>query len=432
MTETHLLLGQTLSFNDDPFKSSPAAAARHLTRGAVLLRDGKIADAGDAERLTANYPGAERRDYGRDLIMAGFVDAHAHFPQTAIIASWEKGLLDWLNSHTFPEEAKFGDRGYASDIARRYLKLLIANGTTTVCSFCTTHPESVDAIFEEAERLGMRALAGKVCMDRNAPPDLLDTAAASYDESKRLLEKWHGRNRLSYVISPRFALTSSTEQLFVLGSLWSEFPDCLMQTHLSEQTEEIEAVKRLFPEARDYLDVYENCGLVGERGLYGHAIHLTARERRRLLASGGALIHCPTSNLFIGSGLFDTAGLKSEGQTVGLATDTGGGSSYSMLRTMAAAYEISQLNGSRLHPAHLIWLATAANADALHLRSEIGGLEPGSEADITVLDLRSTEAIAARAERAEDIWEELFPTVMMGDDRAVRAVWIGGRQAKPG
>ena len=432
MTESHLLLGQTLSFRDDPFQSPPEEAARHQTHGAVLLSGGRIADAGCAKSMQAKYHGACRHDYGSSLIMAGFVDSHAHYPQTAIIASWGKRLLDWLNNYTFPEEAKFGSPEYASGIARRYLELLIANGTTTVCTYCTSHPESVDAFFAEADRMGMRVLAGKTCMDRNAPPELLDTAAESYDDSKRLLRKWHGRNRLSYVITPRFALTSTPEQLQALGSLWSEFPHCLMQTHLSEQTEEIEAVKRLFPRADDYLDVYETFGLAGRRALFGHAIHLTAEERRRLLGSGGALIHCPTSNLFIGSGLFDLAGLKSEGQTVGLATDTGGGSSFSMLRTMAAAYEIGQLNGSPLHPAQLIWLATAANAGSLHLRSEIGNLEPGKEADIAVLDLRSTRDIELRADRAEDIWEEIFPTIMMGDERAVEAVWIGGRQMKPG
>ncbi|MCY3880127.1 MAG: guanine deaminase, partial [Rhodobacteraceae bacterium] len=408
MPQSVILQGQTLAFTADPFRSAPASSAQYHGRGAVLIEDGLIADSGDADIISAKYPTVRRRDFGRDLILAGFIDAHAHYPQSAIIASWGKRLLDWLNNYTFPEEEKFGDPDYAAGIAGFYLDRLIAHGTTTVCSFCTTHWQSADAFFAQAEQRRMRVLAGKTCMDRNAPAALLDTAASAYGDSRRLLRKWHQRGRLSYVITPRFAPTSTPEQLHTLGELWQEYPDCLMQTHLSEQAEEIELVRKLFPDARDYVDVYDAYGLLGPRGLYGHAIHLGRRERSRILEAGGALIHCPTSNLFIGSGLFDVAACKAEGQRVGLATDTGGGSSYSMLRTMAAAYEISQLKGAPLHPVQLLWLATAGNAEALHLQSEIGNLLPGMEADLAVLDLHSTEAIALRAARAGDIWEEVF------------------------
>ncbi len=428
MAERRLLLGQTLAMAADPFAEPPETAAKHERRGALVIQDGRIAEVGTAERLLSRYPAIPRHDYGDDLILAGFIDPHAHYPQTAIIASWGRRLMDWLNTYTFPEEARFGDRAYASEIAGFYLDRLLANGTTTVCSFCTTHPESVESLFAEAEHRGMRVLAGKTCMDRNAPSFLCDSAARAYDESKELIQKWHGRARLSYVITPRFVPTSTAEQLAALGALWNEYPQCLMQTHIAEQAEEIELAQRLFPEAADYLDIYDRFGLVGERGLYGHAIHLTERESGRLLEAGGALIHCPTSNLFIGSGLFAAMRRKSEGHAVGLATDTGGGSSFSMLRTMAAAYEISQLKRSPLHPAQLIWLATAGNAELLHMRSSVGNLEPGLEADMTVLNLRSTEAIELRAERAADLWEEIFPTIMMGDERAVRSVWTGGRE----
>ncbi len=264
-------------------------------------------------------------------------------------------------------------------------------------------------------------------MDRNAPAGLCDTAQSAYDDSKQLLESWHGQGRLSYAITPRFSPTSSRAQLEALGALWSEHPDCPMQTHLSEQTDEIAWVAELFPEARDYLDTYEAAGLLGQGGLYGHAIHLTDRKRQRLKEAGGALIHCPTSNTFIGSGLFDMDGLKSDGQIVGLATDTGGGSSFSMLRTMAAAYEVAQLRGRALHPSELIWLATEGSARALRLEDRIGKLAVGYEADLVVLDLGSTPAIAQRAARATDIWEALFPTIMMGDDRAIREVRIMGQ-----
>ncbi|MDF0597220.1 guanine deaminase [Psychromarinibacter halotolerans] len=421
-----LILGQTLSFADDPFRVPVDAAVRHERRGAVLVEDGRIAALGAADTLRTDHPDAELTDHGDALITAGFVDAHAHYPQTAMIASWGKRLIDWLNSYTFPEEMRFGDPDYATEIASRYFDLTLSNGTTTACSYATIHPESVDAYFEQAQRRGLRALAGKTCMDRNAPKGLQDTPASAYDDSKALLKKWHGTGRMGYVITPRFSPTSTPAQLEALGALWAEHPDCLMQTHLSEQTDEIAWVKSLFPEARDYLDTYEAFGLLGANGLYGHAIHLEPRERDRLREVDAALIHCPTSNTFIGSGVFDMAGLTAAGHRVGLATDTGGGSSFSMLRTMAAAYELGQLNGSALHPAQLYWLATQGSARALRLDDQIGNLGIGMEADLVVLDLASTPAIAQRAARADDLWEALFPTIMMGDDRAVQSVYVAG------
>ncbi|MEM9342721.1 MAG: guanine deaminase [Pseudomonadota bacterium] len=424
---TTLLLGQVLRFDAPPFEAGPDAA-RHWTRGAVAVDGGQIADVGDASDLRARFPDAAVQDYGSDLILPGFVDAHVHYPQTGIIASWGKRLIDWLEGYTFPEEMRFGDPAYARLIADRYLDLVLAHGTTTVASYCTIHPASVTALFEAAEARNMRVAAGKTCMDRNAPEGLRDTAQAAYDQSKVLLDTWHGRGRAHYVITPRFAPTSTPEQLEAMGALWAEHPDCLMQTHLSEQVEEIDWVRDLFPEARDYLDVYDRFGLLGQNAVYGHAIHLTERERDRLREADAALVHCPTSNTFIGSGLFDM-GLASD-LRVGLATDTGGGSSFSMLRTMAAAYEVQQLNGRALHPSELLWLATEGSARALGLSEKVGTLAEGSDADLVVLDLASTPAIAQRAERAEDIWGALFPTIMMGDDRAVRAVWVAGRNVR--
>ncbi len=427
---TDLLIGQTLGFAADPFVEGPGAA-RHSSRQGVLIVAGRIVALGDPDALRAAHPGVRVHDYGSALISAGFVDAHVHYPQTAIIASWGKRLIDWLNSYTFPEESRFGDPEHARIAAETCLDLMMAHGTTTICSFCTIHPESVDALFTAARARGMRVLAGKTCMDRNAPDSLRDTAQTAYDQSKALLTRWHGVDRLSYVITPRFAPTSTPEQMRALGSLWAEHPDCLMQTHLSEQREEIAWVQSLFPKARDYLDVYEESGLLGARGLYGHAIHLTDRERARLREVRASLIHCPTSNAFIGSGLFDMAGLKAEGQKVGLATDIGGGSSFSMLRTMAAAYDIAQLRGTALHPSQLWWLATQGSAISLGLGGQIGNLAVGMEADLAVIDLSSTPAIAQRAARARDFWEALFPTIMMGDDRAIRATWVDGRPVAP-
>jgi len=424
-----LILGQTLCFEADPFVEGPGAA-RHEARGAVLIRDGRIAAIGRADEMRKAHPAARITDHGQGLILPGFVDAHAHYPQTAIIASWGKRLIDWLNTYTFPEEMRFSDPAYARAIAARYFDLTLAAGTTTVASYCTIHPESVDAFFEEARARGLRALAGKTCMDRDtAPAGLRDSAQSAYDDSKALMARWHGVDRLSYVITPRFSPTSTPGQLAALGALWAEQPDCLMQTHLSEQTDEIAWVKSLYPTARDYLDTYEAHGLLGAGGVYGHAIHLEPREVDRLKEVGAALIHCPTSNTFIGSGLFDM-GLAGGDIRVGLATDTGGGSSFSMLRTMASAYEVSQLRGRALHPAELIWLATEGSARALRIAEKVGRLAPGQEADLVVLDLASTPAIAQRAERAGSIWEALFPTIMMGDDRAVAQVYVAGRKVK--
>ncbi len=423
-----LILGQCLLFDGNPRVEGPDIV-RHLSQGAVLVRDGRIAAVGDRAELLRSHPQVPRTDHGAALIVPGLIDAHAHYPQTAIIASWGKRLIDWLNTYTFPEEMRFGDPVYAAEIAERYFDLTLANGTTTVASYATIHPESVDAFFTAALRRGLCALAGKTCMDRNAPDDLRDSAQSAYDDSRALLDRWHGRGRLSYIITPRFSPTSTEGQLKALGALWAEHPDCLMQTHLSEQLDEIAWVRSLFPDARDYLDTYEAHGLLGPNGLYGHAIHLEPREIDRLAEVGAALVHCPTSNTFIGSGLFDMG--LADRLRVGLATDTGGGSSFSMLRTMAAAYEIAQLRGVALHPAELIWRATAGSAQALRLDDRIGRIAPGYEADLCVLDLASTPAIAQRSARAGDIWEALFPTIMMGDDRAVAQVYIAGDPVKP-
>ena len=428
MQDQTLLLGQTLTYDGSPM-TSPWRDTVHIdSAGGVLLKDGVITAVGSGPSLRRSHPNAQVVDYGDALICPGFVDAHVHYPQTAIIASWGKRLIDWLNTYTFPEEMRLSEPAYAAAIAARYLDLTLANGTTTVCSYATIHPQSVNAFFDAAAARNQRVIAGKTCMDRNAPDGLRDTPQSAYDDSKALLERWHGKGRAGYAITPRFSPTSTPEQLAALGALWAEYPDCIMQTHLSEQVDEIAWVRALHPQARDYLDTYETQGLIGERAVFGHAIHLEPREIDRIAEAGAALVHCPTSNTFIGSGLFDMTGLCARNIPVGLATDTGGGSSFSMLRTMAAAYEIGQLRGTPLHAAQLMWLATTGAARSLHLHNTIGSLTPGHEADVTVLSLSSTPAIAQRAARADDVWESVFATIMMGDDRAVRDVWIAGNR----
>jgi guanine deaminase len=424
-----LLLGQTLGFDGDAL-ADWQGATRHDSAGGVVIDAGLIVATGSGAALRAAHPDAAVTDYGDALISAGFVDAHMHYPQTPIIASWGKQLIDWLNTYTFPQEMRLADTDYARQVADTTLDLALAHGTTTLTSFCTIHPGSVDAWFEGAAARGMAVVGGKTCMDRNAPDGLRDTVQSAYDDSKALLDRWHGKGRATYAITPRFSPTSTPDQLAALGALWAERPEVLMQTHLSEQLPEIAWVRDLFPQSRDYLDTYEAFGLLGPNGLYGHAIHLEPREIDRLAEIDAAVVHCPTSNTFIGSGLFDMAGLAARGLRIGLATDTGGGSNFSMLRTMAAAYEIGQLRGTPLHPAQLMWLATEGSARSLHMGGQIGHLGVGSAADITVLDLSSTPAIAQRAAQATDIWEALFPTIMMGDDRAVRDVWVGGVRAR--
>ncbi len=428
MNDRKIIKGRVLSFSDNPFNHYFNFELLSIDIKCIYVKNGQIEFIDDTPDLNPEYENAERIDHGDYVIIAGFVDAHVHYPQTAIIASWGKRLIDWLNTYTFPEEMRFGDAEYAAEIAGRYIEFALRNGTTSMASYCTIHPESVEAFFTAAADRNMCVAAGKTCMDRNAPVGLRDTAKSAYDDSKALIKRWQGHGRVHYAITPRFSPTSTPEQLEALGALWSEHPECLMQTHLSEQTDEIVWVRELFPDARDYLDTYETFGLLGERGLYGHAIHLEPREMDRLAEVGASVAHCPTSNTFIGSGLFNTAGMMARGINPGLATDTGGGSSFSMLSTMAAAYEIAQLRGVALHPAQLLWLATCGSARALYLDDQIGNIAPGMAADMVVLNLASTPEIAQRSARAEDVWEEIFPTIMMGDDRAIAATYVAGQK----
>ena len=423
-----LLLGQTLSFSGNPWHMPIKEAVQHIRHGAVLIEAGKVIAVGEADSLKAAHPQAKITCHGDSLLMAGFIDSHAHFSQTAIIASWGKRLIDWLNTYTFPEEARFGDPAHAAAVAETYLDLNLSNGITTACAYCTTHPASVDAYFKASQKRGLRMLGGKVMMDRNAPENLRDTAQSGYDESKALLQKWHGTDRLSYAITPRFAPTSSPSQLEATGALWAEHPDCVLQTHLSEQHEELAWVKELFPEHDDYLAVYQHFGLLGPGAVMGHAIYLSSREWDALRDAGASIAHCPTSNAFIGSGLFHATRAQALGIRTGLATDVGGGSSFSMLRTMASAYEIGQLRNDAIHPAQLLYMATLGSAEALHLADRIGNLQAGHEADIVVLNLASTPVITQRAKRAKNLWEQLFPTIMLGDDRAIEVVYIAGNR----
>jgi guanine deaminase len=420
-----ILRGRLLHWCGDPFETGAEALSFHED-GAVVFADGLIAAVGAADKMLTSHPDGTLHHHPKALITPGFIDAHVHYPQTGIIGAWGRQLIDWLNRYTFPEEMRFADPIHAQSMARLFFAEQLRNGFTTCASFCTTHPVSVDAFFEEAARLGVRAVGGKVMMDRNAPSGLLDDAQTGHDQSTALINRWHGRQRLTYALSPRFAPTCSPEQLEASWALWTSHRDCLLQTHLSETIAELDWVAGLFPAARDYLDVYDRFGLLGPRSIFGHGIHLSPREKARLAETGAAIAHCPTSNAYLGSGACDVAGLHASGITVGLGTDTGGGSSFSPFATMRAAYEAGQAHGHALTPAQLWWLASVGSARALHLSDRVGNLAPGLEADAVIIDTEATPLLAERAGRAETPDDLLFALTVLGDDRAIRETWSGG------
>ena len=422
-----LLRGRVLDFHADPAET--ADNHRFHEDGAVLIENGRIVAVGDHSAIWR--AGATEIDHRPHLILPGFIDPHIHFPQLQVIASWGAQLLDWLQTYTFPEEARFADPAHAERMAGVFLDLLLSHGTTTACAFASVHPGSVDALFTAAEARGMAMLAGKVMMDRNAIPAVHDTAQSSYDDSAALIGRWQGRGRLGYVITPRFAITSTPAQLDAAGTLAREHPRLHIQTHLDENRAEIDHTLGLYPDATDYLDIYDRHGLLGPRSLMGHAIHLSDREIARMAETGTRAIHCPTSNLFLGSGLFDERRLRARGVVSGVATDVGGGTSYSMLQTLAEAYKVAQLRGDNLHPLAAFHWATRGNAIALGMEHRIGTLAPGSDADLVILDSRATPAMAVRAERIETLAEELFLLQILGDDRAIAQTYVAGQPMRP-
>jgi guanine deaminase len=429
---TRAIRGPVLSFSGDPFQHGIGETLQYEPDAIVAMADGRITHVGPASAVRSQLPpGMRVRDYGRDaLIMAGFIDCHVHFPQIQIIGAGGEQLLDWLNKYTFVAEQRFADGKLGRAAAQVFLQESLRNGVTTSAVHCTVHPQSVDALFAEAEKLGLRLIAGKVLMDRNAPGNLLDTARTGYDESKTLIRRWHGQGRLLYAITPRFAGTSSPEQLQAAGALKAEHPDCFVQSHIAENRKEVAWIGTLFPERKGYLDVYDHYGLLGRRAIYGHGIWLTDSELLRCHQTGTALAHCPTSNFFLGSGYLDLANVVQPARPVrvGLATDIGAGTSFSMLRTMSEAYKAARLHGHALPAAHAFYLATRGAAHALYLDDMIGSVAPGMEADLVVLDLKSTPLIAYRMRYAENLDEALFIQVTLADDRAIRATYVAGRK----
>lgn len=431
MKNLTFIRGQALTFVADPFIVGNEASYKYISDALIIIEDGKIKEFDSYENLKHLITDQSLvKVYKDSLIMPGFIDTHIHYPQTQIIGAYGKQLIDWLNNYTFIAEQQFANFDHAKKVAKVFLKECFRAGTTTAAVYGTVHPHSIDALFEEASQYNVRMIAGKVLMNRNAPEALLDTAQSSYDDSKALIKKWHGKNRLLYAITPRFAPTSTPEQLELAGALWAEDSSVYMQTHISENLGEIEWVKALYSEREGYLDVYDHYNLVGPRAIFGHGIHLTEKEWDRVFESGSAISHCPTSNEFLGSGLFpfDKAKRKDRNCRIGLATDIGAGTSFSQLQSMNESYKVAQLAGYSLSSACAFYLATRGAAHSLYLDDKIGSIQKGYEADLVVLNLKSTELMDFRMSYCKDIEEILFILMTLGDDRATKAVYVAGEK----
>jgi guanine deaminase len=412
----------------DPKDVGVDAAYEYFEDGLLVIQDDKIHALGHAADLLATLPDNTAIEHHPDAIITpGFIDTHIHYPQTDMIGSYGEQLLTWLNTYTFPEEGKFGDKAHARNVADRFLKELLRNGTTTALVFGTVHKVSVDAFFEASEVHNLRMICGKVMMDRNAPDYLTDTPESSYQESKELIDTWHNKGRLHYAITPRFAPTSSDEQLQLAGKLLSEYDDVYLHTHLSENKDECAWVKELFSNSTNYLDVYDQHKLLSERSVFAHGIHLCDSEYHRLHETGSAISFCPTSNLFIGSGLFKLNKAEEHKVNVGLGTDVGGGTSFSMLQTMNEAYKVIQLQNENLSPIKSLYLSTLGGARALRLEDKIGNLAVGSEADFVILDKKGTPLLESRLALSKGIEESLFVFMTIGDDRAIQATYSAGK-----
>ncbi|MBX5159889.1 guanine deaminase [Rhizobium sp. NZLR1b] len=426
---TTLLRGRLLSFHRAPLSLADSQSYRYEEDGGLLVEDGLIAAVDSYADVKAKAAeGTAEIDHRPHLILPGFIDMHLHFPQMQVIASYAANLLEWLNTYTFPEECRFVETAHAERIATHFYDELIRHGTTTAVAYCSVHKTSADAFFAEAIKRNMRMVGGKVMMDRNAPQGLLDTPEMGYDETRQVIADWHGKGRNHVAITPRFAITSTPAQMEATSALAREFPDLHIQTHLSENHDEIKFTCELYPDAIDYTDIYARYGLLGPKSLFGHAIHLSEREADVMSEAGAVAVHCPTSNLFLGSGLFPLKALvrREKPVRIGVATDIGGGSSYSMLKTMDEAYKIQQLLGERLNPLESYYLMTRGNAEALSLANRIGTLEPGTEADLVVLDAAATPAMALKMEVVKTLPEELFLLQTMGDDRAIAETYVAG------
>ncbi|MFC1233781.1 guanine deaminase [Vibrio sp. F74] len=401
---------------------------RFIEDGLMLVDNGRIEWLGPWEEGKDKVPASVRiRSYPGKLVMPGFIDTHIHYPQAEMVGAYGEQLLEWLNNYTFPTEARYKDKEYSREMSTFFIKQLLRNGTTTALVFGTVHPESVDALFEEAEKINMRMIAGKVMMDRNAPDYLLDTPEIGYNQSKELIEKWHKRGRLQYAITPRFAPTSSPEQLAMAGKLKAEYPDTYVHTHLCENKDEIAWVKELYPEQDGYLDVYHHHGLTGPKSVFAHCIHLEEKEWDCLQETDSAIAFCPTSNLYLGSGLFKLQEAWNRNIKVGIGTDIGAGTTFNLLQTLNEAYKVMQLQQHRLSAFEAFYLATLGAANSLSLDHLIGNFEIGKEADFVVIDPCATPLQQLRYDSSKDLADKLFLLMTLGDDRSIYRTYVDGR-----
>ncbi|MFV8983243.1 guanine deaminase [Serratia fonticola] len=401
---------------------------RFIKDGLLIIRDGRVEWFGDWEEGHHQIPDSIRvRDYSGKMIVPGFVDTHIHYPQCEMVGAYGEQLLDWLNKHTFPAEKRYNDLEYAREMSAFFIKQLLRNGTTTALVFGTVHPESVEALFESARHINMRMIAGKVMMDRNAPDYLLDTPESSYSQTKALIERWHNNGRLLYAITPRFAPTSSPAQLEMVQRLRQEYPDVYLHTHLSENKDEVAWVKALFPERKGYLDVYHHYGMTGRKSVFAHCVHLEDAEWDCLHQTQSSIAFCPTSNLYLGSGLFNLPNAWRKKVRVGMGTDIGAGTTFNMLQTLNEAYKIMQLQGYRLSAYEAFYLATLGGADALGLADTIGNFNLGKEADFVVLEPTATPLQQLRYDNSKTLVDKLFVMMTLGDDRSIYRTYVDGR-----
>ena len=422
---TAVIHGQIVSFGEVPSK------VRHESKGALAIGDdGRILWSGPRSLLPRIFASAPVHDFGDCLVMPGLIDAHIHFPQYRMLAAPGKDLLDWLSRFTFPEESRFASAEYAAAAAEVFLDRLVSHGTTAALTFCSVHKTCTDALFAAAQKRNMAMVTGKTMMDRNANPAVQDDPETGARESEELYRAWHGVGRLRYAVTPRFAVTSTEAQLELSGQLLASLPGVLMQTHLSESPGEIALVRELFPSAKDYTDVYDRFGLLSDHSLFAHGIHLSDRECTRLSESGSTVVHCATSNTFLGSGLMKMTHLREKSRPVhiGLATDVGGGTSYSMLMTLGETYKVQMLSGYKATATELFHMATRGNAERLHIGHETGSIEAGKFADLAVFDPTATPVLKSRNELSQSLEDVLFALIILGDDRAVRATYVAGRK----
>ncbi|MBI9038020.1 MAG: guanine deaminase [Bacteroidales bacterium] len=431
MQEIKAYKGDIFHFLDDADAENCNSKNQYIENGMIVVEDGLIKSIGTSNEIIKTLPkGTEVIDYRDSLIVPGFVDAHIHSVQTESIASYGEQLLDWLNGYIFPTEKKFKDRNYAEKATRFFVNELLRNGTTTAAIFPSVHAVSTEVLFEIGFEYNMRLIAGKTMMNRNSVEADFDTPETAYSESRQLIEKWHGKRRLSYAVTPRFAPTSSEEQLNVASLLKKEFPGVYVQTHLAENKKEIEYVKKLFPWSKSYLEVYDHFDLLGDRSLFAHSIHLTDNEYQRIRETNSVVVHCPTSNLFLGSGLFDFKKANEFNLRMALGSDVGAGTSFSMLRTADEAYKVAALQGEKLPPLKSYYLMTLGGAKALSLSDKIGNFSIGKEADFNIINLNCTPLLEYRIRTAKTLEEKLFALMILGDDRAISETYVLGKSMK--